>query len=336
MSSVRFDGGSDRFQLDLSGRVGRVPFQKVTDAKAGEPRRSTAIRVAIRAGKEQGHIARLPKYDTGESTMTTATTQNANFVSESEWLGAREKLLEMEKQLTRQRDVVSAARRALPWVRVEKEYGFETAQGRKTLADLFDGRSQLIIYSFMWRHDLGNGCIGCTFLGDHVDGANQHLKHHDVSFVAVSRAPLNDLLTYKKRMGWQFELVSSLESDFNFDYHVSFTSEELASGEVYYNYRKTKASLPDLQGQHVFCKSGENEIFHTYSCYARANEEVVGAYMWLDLTPKGRNENGPYFSLADWVRPHDLYDQHGMTDSMGGYHAEAAGEPACRCHETHT
>ncbi|HUN85865.1 MAG TPA: thioredoxin family protein [Terracidiphilus sp.] len=268
--------------------------------------------------------------------MTTARTQIANVVSESEWLGAREKLLDMEKQLTRQRDAVNAARRALPWVRVEKEYVFDTAEGRKTLSDLFAGRSQLIIYSFMWRHDLGNGCIGCSFLCDHVDGANLHLAHHDVSFVAVSRAPLNDLLKYKQRMGWQFEWVSSLGSDFNVDYHVSFRPEELGRGEVYYNYRKMKASLQDLQGQHVFYNSDEGEIFHTYSCYARGNEEVVGAYMWLDLTPKGRNENGPYFSLADWVRPHDRYDQHGATDSMGGYHAETSARPSCCCHETHT
>ena len=263
--------------------------------------------------------------------MTTANPAVANVVSREDWLLARQELLAQEKALTRQRDTVSAARRALPWVKVEKEYVFDTLQGKKTLDDLFSGRSQLIVYHFMWRGDLGNGCVGCSFLADHIDGANLHLAHHDVSFVAISRGPLADLESYRQRMGWRFSWVSSLESDFNFDYHVSFTPEELAGGEVYYNYRKTKASNGELPGISVFYRSSEGEIFHTYSSYARGNEEVLGAYMYLDLTPLGRNENGPYYTLGDWVRPHDQYETSGSVDPMGGFSVMPKTE--CLCHE---
>ena len=263
--------------------------------------------------------------------MTMETFPNAIVVSRKDWLAARRELLAREKELTRQRDAVSAARRALPWVKVEKEYVFDAAQGKKTLAELFDGRSQLIVYHFMWRHDLGNGCNGCSFLADHIDGANLHLAHHDVNLVAVSRAPLAALETYKQRMGWRFPWVSSVGSDFNFDYHVSFRPEELTSGDVYYNYRMTKASIDELSGISVFYKSQEGEIFHTYSSYARGNEEVLGAYMYLDLTPKGRNETGPRGDLGDWVRPHDQYDKGGSVDPMGGYRA-ANGKTECKCH----
>ncbi|MGA7295591.1 MAG: thioredoxin family protein [Terriglobales bacterium] len=264
--------------------------------------------------------------------MTTETIETANVVSPEAWLIARKELLAQEKQLTRQRDAVNAARRALPWVKVEKKYVFDTPQGKITLSDLFDGRGQLIVYHFMWRRDLGNGCTGCSFLSDHIDGANLHLRHHDVTLVAVSRAPLTVLQTYKQRMDWHFPWVSSLESDFNFDYHVSFTPEELASGEVFYNYRMTKASIEDLAGFSVFYKSSDGEIFHTYSCYGRGNEEVLGAYMYLDMTPLGRNETGPYHNMGDWVRPHDQYDAGGSVDPQGGYSA-APSQTECQCHE---
>jgi predicted dithiol-disulfide oxidoreductase (DUF899 family) len=266
--------------------------------------------------------------------MITEIVQNAKISSREQWLAARQELLVKEKELTRQRDAVSAARRALPWVRVEKEYVFDTPQGSKTLAELFDGRRQLIVYHFMWRRDLGNGCTGCSFLADHIDGANLHLAHHDVSMVVISRAPLAELEKYKHRMGWRFPWVSSLGSDFNFDFHVSFTPEDLAKGEVYYNYRMSKASLEELQGISVFYKTAEGEVFHTYSSYARGNEEVLGAYMYLDLTPLGRNENGPNYALGDWVRPHDRYGAGGVVDSMGGYSPAAPpSESECRCHE---
>ena len=263
--------------------------------------------------------------------MSTESAESTNIVSRQEWLVARKELLVQEKQLTQQRDAVSAARRALPWVRVEKSYVFDTPQGRRSLADLFDGRSQLIVYHFMWRRDLGNGCVGCSFLSDHIDGANLHLVHHDVSLVAVSRARLEVLEAYKQRMGWHFPWVSSLGSDFNFDYHVSFAPQELASGEVFYNYQMTKASLEELSGFSVFSKSREGQIFHTYSSYGRGNEEVLGAYMYLDMTPKGRDENGPYYSMGDWVRPHDRYDVGGSVDPQGGYSAASPSNAECRC-----
>ena len=225
--------------------------------------------------------------------------------------------------------MVSKARRALPWVKVDKQYLFDTAAGEKTLAELFDGRSQLIVYHFMWRREFGEGCVGCSYLCDHIDGANQHLMQHDVTLVAVSRAPLADLLGFKKRMGWQFPLFSSYKSDFNFDYHVSFRPEELKSGMVYYNYEATQASIEELSGQSVFYKNAKGEIFHTYSSYGRGNEEVLGAYMYLDITPKGRDENGPNFSLTDWVRHHDKYDAGGYVDATGGYIAPEYAKSRC-------
>jgi predicted dithiol-disulfide oxidoreductase (DUF899 family) len=261
--------------------------------------------------------------------MTTNHIDHPTVVSRADWLEARKALLEEEKQLTRARDAISAKRRALPWVKVEKEYIFDTPEGKKTLSDLFDGRSQLIVYHFMWRRELGEGCVGCSFLGDHVDGANQHLAHHDVTFVAIAHGPLADLQAFRKRMGWRFPLISSLHSDFNFDYHVSFTREELDEGEAYYNYRTTKVPIEELSGQSVFYKDKSGDIFHTYSCYGRGNEEVLGAYMLLDITPKGRNETGPYFSLADWVRHHDRYGAGGHVDGTGGYIYPKETQPCC-------
>jgi predicted dithiol-disulfide oxidoreductase (DUF899 family) len=187
----------------------------------------------------------------------------------------------------------------------------------------------LIVYHFMWRQDLGEGCVGCSFLCDHIDGANQHLAQHDISLVAASRAPLGELQAFKQRMGWQFPWVSSYASDFNFDYHVSFRPEELATGEVFYNYRLTTASIEELSGFSVFFKNEDGEIFHTYSSYGRGNEEVVGAYMYLDMAPKGRNETGPGFNLGDWVRHHDRYGAKGFVDAAGGFIAQA--ETACCC-----
>ena len=261
--------------------------------------------------------------------MATSAIETHDVVSRAEWLAARESLLLSEKELTRARDRLSAQRRALPWVKVDKEYVFQTVDGPKTLAELFDGRSQLIVYHFMWRKELGEGCVGCSFLCDHLDGANQHLAQHDVSVVVVSRASLEALQAFKKRMGWKFEWVSSEGSDFNFDYHVSFRPEQLASGKVYYNYRKTEASIEELSGISVFFKDSFGEVFHTYSSYGRGNEEVLGAYMYLDLTPRGRNENGPHFSLGDWVRHRDRYDAGGHVDRSGAYIAPKPKTSCC-------
>jgi predicted dithiol-disulfide oxidoreductase (DUF899 family) len=250
-------------------------------------------------------------------------------VSQDEWLAARKDLLAKEKALTRSRDAVNAARRDLPWIKVEKEFVFHTPEGDKTLADLFDGRSQLIIYHFMWRREFGEGCVGCSFLVDHIDGANQHLANHDVSLVVVSRALFSDLERFKKRMGWRFPWVSSYDSDFNFDYHVSFTKEELATGTVYYNYGMAPAMIEEASGLSVFYKDENRDIFHTYSSYGRGNEEVLGTYMYLDMTPKGRNETGPNHNLSDWVRHHDKYGAGGYVDATGGFIAEK--KPSC-CH----
>ena len=260
--------------------------------------------------------------------MTTIAMEDPKVVSEAEWLPARLALLAKEKELTRVRDAVSEERRKLPWVKIEKNYAFETIDGKKTLAELFAGRSQLIVYHFMWRHDLGAGCVGCSFLCDHIDGANQHLAQHDVTLVVASRAPLETLQAFKQRMGWRFSWVSSVESDFNFDYHVSFRSEELATGKVFYNYRETQASIEELSGISVFFKNEKGEIFHTYSSYGRGNEEVLGAYMYLDLTPLGRNER-ERCNLGDWVRHHDRYEAQGYVDPAGGFIAAPETHKCC-------
>jgi predicted dithiol-disulfide oxidoreductase (DUF899 family) len=268
--------------------------------------------------------------------MVTSEIVRPKVVSEAEWLDARTKLLTKEKELTRVRDALSASRRELPWVKVEKNYVFDTPSGRQTLAELFDGRSQLIVYHFMWRRELGEGCVGCSFLADHIDGANLHLAHHDVSFVVISRAPLPELETFKRRMGWRFKWVSSYGSDFNFDYHVSFTQDDLTKGQVYYNYRMTEASIEELSGISVFYKDANGDIFHTYSSYGRGNEEVLGAYIYLDLTPKGRNETGPNHNLTDWVRHHDRYGAGGFVDSTGGYIRSEESGSCCHAAEDHS
>jgi len=231
-----------------------------------------------------------------------------SIVSREEWTAARKQLLTREKDLTKLQEEVSQQRRELPWVKIEKEYVFDTPEGQKTLADLFDGRSQLIVYHFMFGPGWKAGCVGCSFLSDHVDGANQHLLHHDVTYVAISRAPLSELQAYKARMGWRFNWVSSSANDFNYDFHVSFKKDDLAKGKVYYNYEMFETSMEDLHGTSVFFKDTDGTIFHTYSAYARGDERGLGTYMFLDLTPKGRNENGPNFNLTDWVRRHDEYD----------------------------
>jgi predicted dithiol-disulfide oxidoreductase (DUF899 family) len=239
--------------------------------------------------------------------MTEKTIELPKLVSRDEWLTARKELLKQEKELTRQRDALSAKRRELPWVRVEKEYVFDTPKGKQTLADLFDGRSQLVVNHFMLGPGWKEGCVGCSFGADHIEGALVHLEHHDVTVVVVSRAPLHEIEAYKKRMGWRFNWVSSYDSDFNYDYHVSFTKEDVTKGRVYYNFEMTEALIEELPGLSVFYKDAAGDIFHTYSSYARGAEELLGTYMVLDLTPKGRNETGPNHNLMDWVRRHDRY-----------------------------
>ncbi len=227
-------------------------------------------------------------------------------VSREEWLAARKDLLVKEKAFTRLRDALSAERRKLPWVKVEKDYVFDTAGGKQTLADLFGGRSQLIVYHFMFGPGWAEGCPSCSLLGDHFDGSVIHLAQRDVTLLAASRAPLPQIEAFKRRMGWRFKWVSSYETDFNDDYHVSFTKDELAKGEVYYNYAMTKFPSEEAPGLSVFYKDGNGVVFHTYSSYGRGLDILIGAYNFLDLAPKGRDEEGLKNTMA-WVRHHDKY-----------------------------
>jgi predicted dithiol-disulfide oxidoreductase (DUF899 family) len=225
-------------------------------------------------------------------------------VSREEWTAARRNLLAQEKELTRRRDALCAARRDLPWVKVDQDYVFEGPDGPVRLADLFDGRSQLIVYHFMFGPGWKEGCTGCSFVCDHVDAARRHFEQRDVSFVAVSRAPLAEFAPFKQRMGWKFRWVSSAGSDFNFDYHVSFTPEQIASGQVEYNYGTIEPWGEEAHGTSVFYKNAAGEIFHSYSSYARGCEQALGTFMFMDLTPKGRNEE----STMNWIRHHDRYE----------------------------
>ncbi len=224
--------------------------------------------------------------------MLNKVTQNP-VVSREEWLEARRALLLREKEATHLRDKVNAERMALPWVKVDKDYTFETPQGPKSLAELFDGRSQLMVYHFMFGPEWEAGCPGCSFLADHLDGTLPHLNHHDVTLVAVARAPLAKIEAYKQRMGWKFPWVSSFGSDFNFDYHVSFTPEDLAKDKVFYNFSPIAPSdaNDELPGLSAFYRNEKGEVFHTYSSYARGAEEILGTLMILDHAPKGRNED---------------------------------------------
>jgi predicted dithiol-disulfide oxidoreductase (DUF899 family) len=237
-------------------------------------------------------------------------------VSRDEWIAARKAHLVNEKALTKARDELSAERRALPWVKVEKNYVFDTPSGKRTLGELFGGRSQLIVYHFMLGPDWGEGCPSCSYLADHFDGAAVHLAHRDVTLTAVSRAPLPEIEAYKKRMGWRFPWVSSYGSDFNFDFHVSFKPEE-ADGEVHYNYEMGEFQSDEMPGVSVFIKDASGDIFHTYSAYARGLDILVGAYNFLDLVPKGRDEAELPWTMA-WVRRHDEYDDAEKSASCCG------------------
>lgn len=251
------------------------------------------------------------------------------IASRDQWLQERTALLAKEKELTRLRDRLSAERRELPWVKVEKTYVFDTPTGKAALADLFDGRSQLIIKHFMLAPGQMDGCVGCSFESDHVEGALVHLQNHDVSYVAVARAPLDEIEAFKTRMGWSFRWVSSFGSDFNYDFDVSFTPAQLANGRAFYNYRTGALPLEDLSGLSIFCKDEAGAIYHTYSTFGRGAEERLGTYVLLDLTPKGRNENGPNHSLADWVRHHDRYGAAGHVSGVGRWVPAPQGAACC-------
>jgi len=234
-----------------------------------------------------------------------AVPQNHAVVTKDRWLAERKALLAREKALTRLRDELAGARRALPWVRVEKDYVFEAPEGRRTLAELFDGRRQLLVQHFMFAPGWEQGCKSCSFMADHIDGARVHLAQRDLAVLVVSRAPLADIERFRQRMGWRFKWVSSQASDFNRDFGVSFTPQELARGEVDYNYVRQPFPLEEAPGISLFCRDDAGSVFHTYSTYGRGVEAMMGAYHLLDLAPLGRDEHGQGMA---WLRHHDRYE----------------------------
>ena len=263
----------------------------------------------------------------------TTEIQNHKVVSPQEWLANRRELLKKEKEFTRLRDELSQQRRELPWEKVDKQYVFEGAGGKETLADLFDGKSQLMVYHFMFGPEWKEGCPSCSLVADHIDGSVIHLAQRDVTLLAISRAPLSQIEPFKKRLGWRFKWVSSFANDFNFDYHVSFTKDEVARKEMYYNYGKQEFPSDEGPGLSVFYKNPAGEIFHTYSAYARGLDMLVGAYNYLDMAPKGRDEDALAFSMA-WVRHHDRYEG-AFVDLGAHYQQPEKRESSCCSTEEH-
>ncbi len=238
--------------------------------------------------------------------MSSYDVTRHKVVGHEEWVAARRALLAEEKELSRRRDALSQARRDLPWERVTKAYGFEGPAGKVSLADLFAGRSQLIVYHFMFGPGWDEGCKSCSYIADTFDGITAHLQARDVSFVAVSRAPLAEFAPFKRRMAWRFDWVSSAGGDFNMDHGVSFPPAAKTGGEIDYNYGRLKLEMEEMPGLSVFYKNPAGEIFHTYSCYARGLDMLLAAYHHLDLVPKGRDEASLPWSMA-WVKHHDKY-----------------------------
>jgi predicted dithiol-disulfide oxidoreductase (DUF899 family) len=236
---------------------------------------------------------------------------NHKVVSHAEWIEERKKLLAKEKEFNRLRDQLSAQRRELPWERVDKQYTFEGPNGKETLPQIFDGASQLVVYHFMFDPKWDAGCPHCSFWADNFDRIPIHLKHRDISFVAISRAPYAKLAAYHKRMGWSFKWLSSFGSDFNYDYFASFTPDEVKNGTAYWNYERQKpGGGEDVVGISAFAKgeAGSENIFHTYSTYSRGVDMLNGAYHYIDLTAKGRDEADHDFTQY-WVRRRDEYDR---------------------------
>ena len=258
---------------------------------------------------------------------TVTELEHPKVASHSEWLEARKAFLAKEKEFTRLRDELSHQRRELPWEKVEKQYTFDGPNGNKTLADLFEGRSQLMIYHFMFGPGWKEGCPSCSYLADHFDGAAIHLSHRDVTLAVVSRAPIAEIEAFKKRMGWRFPWASSFGSDFNYDYHVSFTPEERA-GKVNYNYEQMQFPSEEATGLSVFFRDPSGEVFHTYSSYARGLDIFVGTYNFLDHVPKGRDEDGLAHTMA-WVRHHDKYSQGYFVDPKQLYVEPAKVAGSC-------
>lgn len=237
---------------------------------------------------------------------SSSSLKNHPVVSREEWLSARMAFLTKEKEFTRLRDELSRQRRELPWVKVDKSYVFDGLRGQETLAELFENRSQLVVYHFMFSPEWDEGCLHCSFWADNFNGLGVHLNHRDVTFVAISRAPLAKIEAFKTRMGWSFKWVSSGRTDFNYDYHVSFTPEEVQNRSAFYNYSTTDPDGADREGVSVFYKDASGVVYHTYSAYARGIDMLNTAYHYLDLVPKGRDEDG-LEGPQEWVRHHDRY-----------------------------
>jgi predicted dithiol-disulfide oxidoreductase (DUF899 family) len=247
------------------------------------------------------------------------------IVSRDEWLSQRKTLLKRERELTRFKDEIARERRALPWVRIDKDYVFETNKGRRTLAELFDGRSQLVVQHFMLGPGWEEGCASCSYMADHSDGMLVHLANRDTTLVAVSSAALDEIERFRRRMGWQFTWVSSEGSDFNADFGVSFTQEQVEKGDVGYNFGTSPHAYEELPGISVFIKDDKGQVFHSYSTYARGVEVMMGTYNMLDLTPKGRGERDVDHKM-EWVRHHDRYEPTGAAKSASDASCCAAKE----------
>lgn len=246
------------------------------------------------------------------------------IVSRANWLEARLDLLAKEKELTKLRDQLRTERAALPWVKLDKAYVFDGPDGEMTFSDLFAGRSQLFIKHFMMRPGATDQCVGCSLSVDHFEGLLEHLENHDVAYAIVARAPIEEIEVVRRRMGWRFLWVSSHRSDFNYDFGVSFTDEQIAAGHARYNFQEVERwgmGMHDLSGESVFFKDEEGQIFHTYSAYGRGSEQFLGIYSILDAMPKGRNEHGPTHRLGDWARPRNMYGKGGTVEPNGRYHA---------------
>lgn len=262
--------------------------------------------------------------------LTKSEKEKYNIVSQEEWISARKELLKKEKESVRLLDELSIARRKLPWVEIDKNYVFDSPDGKVALADLFAGRSQLAVYHFMFGPDWEEGCPSCSFVSDHLDGTLPHLAARGVTLVAVSRAPIAKIDAFKKRMGWRFNWVSSYGSDFNGDFHVSFTKDEMAQGAVYYNYTMQEFPSAEAPGLSIFYKRAAGRIFHTYSTYSRGLDQFLTTYRILDTVPKGRDEDELSFPM-EWVRYHDRYGTNQFADANKPYWLEVASTAIAEC-----
>lgn len=268
---------------------------------------------------------------TDKASAPGSGTDDHRVVARDVWIAERKKLLAREKELTRLGDRIARERRSLPWVEVDKSYVFDAPEGRRTLAELFDGRRQLLVQHFMFAPGWEQGCPSCSFMADHIDGMNVHLADRDVTVVVVSRAPLSEIEGFRRRMGWRFRWVSSHAGDFNYDFGVSFTPEEVARGELSYNYGKWRDAFEELPGVSVFYKNDAGRIFHTYSTYGRGVEVMMGTYRMLDLTPEGRGERDVEHKM-EWVRHHDRYETAPAGEAVSNAgSAEAPGSLGGSC-----